>query len=586
MSAPGGEAAVGHRLAPMHEEPAATEVAPEASIAVPAVPPPPGPTPAPPPVAAPHGRSIAGIVGPFVLVALMIGVAVLAMLSVTPHPSTITPATRSEGADLVVAGGSPVSWDPARAGDAESASVLAQVWEGLTAFDPTDQVRPALAQRWDVSDGGHRLTFTLRPGITFSDGSPITADDVVHSWLRVIDPLTPGPLSGLLSDVVGAAAYMAGQADASTVGIRAAGDTVVVDFVRPASWFPAAAASPTLAIVPASLPASASGPILPDDLVVSGAYVPSAQDADGFLLTANEHYWAGRPPIGRIHQATSLDGSPVDAFQAGDVDYVDITPDDASWIRYDRTLGPQLRSSDDLSVEYFGFDTTRPPFDDVRVRQAFAWAIDWDALVRLADPDAVPATSMVPSGIAGRGTGDYRPRYDPDAARQVLALAGYPGGVGFPDVTLVTGGSIYEAAVLQGISRELGITMTAEEMPFDEYSQRLDDDPPQIWSLGWSADYPEPHDFLGLLLETGSPSNVGDWSDGAFDAALDEAASTADSADQEAHYADAQRIVQDQVPLIPLSYGRSWALSRDGLLGAARSGLGIVRYAGLDWGDR
>ena len=267
---------------------------------------------------------------------------------------------------------------------------------------------------------------------------------------------------------------------------------------------------------------------------MSGAYIPSAQDADGFLLTANPRYWAGPPALDRIAQVTDLAGSPVDAFASGDVDYVSISPDDASWIRYDRSLGPQLRRSDDLSVEYFGFDTTRPPFDDPLVRQAFAWAIDWDALVRLADPAAVPATSIVPAGIAGRGTGDFSPRFDPDAARAALAEAGYPGGAGFPDVTMITGGSVYEAAVRDGIERELGIRLTAEEMPFDAYSERLDEDTPAIWSLAWSADYPHPNDFLGLLLETGSPSNPGDWSDPAFDAAIDAAASTADPDEQAA----------------------------------------------------
>ena len=98
---------------------------------------------------------------------------------------------------------------------------------------------------------------------------------MVASWLRVIDPVDPSPLSGLLTDVTGAAEYLAGQASADEVGIQAVGDTVVVDFDRPASWFPAAAASPTLAIVPASLPAAAAGPVLPDGLVVSGAYLPS-----------------------------------------------------------------------------------------------------------------------------------------------------------------------------------------------------------------------------------------------------------------------------------------------------------------------
>ncbi len=504
----------------------------------------------------------------------------------TPHPSTIVPAARPEGVDLVMAGAAPVAWDPARMGDARSASILAQVWEGLTALDSEARVQPALAQDWEVSNDGHRLTFMLRPGITFSDGSPITAEDVVASWLRVIDPVHPSPLSGLLTDVTGAAGYLAGTLSADEVGIRAVGDTVVVDFDRPASWFPSAAASPTLAIVPSSVPDSAAGPVLPEGLVVSGAYLPSAQDDNGFLLTSNPHYWAGPPAIERIRQVTSLDGGSVDAFQAGDVDFVNIGPDDASWIRYDRTLGPQLRRADDLAVDYFGFDTTRAPFDDPRVRQAFAWAIDWDALVRLVDPHSVPATSIVPPGIAGRGTADFSPRHDPDAARQALADAGYPGGAGFPAVTLVSGGSDYEAAVIADLQRELGITLTAEDMPFDEYSDRLDTDTPQMWSLGWSADYPHPNDFLGLLLESGSPSNPGRWSDPAFDAALDAAASTGDPAEQEAHYADAQRIVQDQVPVIPLQYGESWALSREGLLGASESGMGIVRYAGLEWADR
>ena len=531
-------------------------------------------------------RSIAAVVGPLVLVALMIAVGALAMLSVTPHPPAVVPGARPAGVDLVVAGGAPVSWDPARMGDAESASVLAQVWEGLTALDSQAGVQPALAQHWEVSEDGHRLTFTLRPGISFSDGSPITSDDVVASWLRIIDPVHPSPLSGLLTDVVGAPEYMAGQASAADVGIKAVGDTVVVDFSRAASWFPAAAASPTLAIVPRTLPDAAAGAALPEGLVVSGAYVPSAQDDKGFLLTANPRYWAGTPAIEHIQQVTSLDGGSVDAFQAGDVDYVNISPDDASWIQYDRTLGPQLRRADAMAVDYFGFDTTRAPFDDVRVRQAFAWAVDWHALVHLVDPNAVPATSIVPPGIEGRGTADFSPTHDPDAARAALAAAGYPGGVGFPHVTLVTGGSEYEAAVLADIQRELGITLTAEEMPFQEYSDRLDTDTPQMWSLGWSADYPHPNDFLGLLLESGSPSNPGRWSNTAFDAALDAAASTGDAAQQEAHYGDAQRIVQDQVPVIPLQYGETWALSRDGLLGASESGMGIVRYAGLDWAAR
>ncbi|MBX3029251.1 MAG: hypothetical protein KF809_03760 [Chloroflexi bacterium] len=537
--------------------------------------------------ARPPGR-LARIGIPVVLAILMIGVAGLAMFAVgTRTGRDEAPVTavgqRPAGVDLVMVGSAPASWDPARIGDAGSASILAQVWEGLTTFDVDAQVQPALAESWEVTEGGHRLTFTLRPGIAFSDGTPITARHVVDSWFRTIDPLRPSPLSGILVDIQGVPAYLAGQATAAEVGISADGDDrVVVEFSRPAAWFPAAAASPTLAIVPSDLPADAAGPFLPSGLAVSGGYVPVSQDAQGIRLEANEHYWAGRPAIGVIQHLTGLDTGPVDTFSAGDIDYVPIGSADASWIAYDPILGPQLRRSDALAVQYYGFDTTRAPFDDARIRQAFAWAVDWDRLVALSDPDAVIATSMVPAGIEGGGTGDFSPRHDPDAARAALADAGYPGGAGFPAVTLVTPGTTLDAAVVRELRRELGVEVIAEVMPFEEFTTRLDDDTPQMWALGWSADYPHPHDFLGLLLETGSPSNIGGWSDPEFDAAIDAAAATGDPLVQEAAYATAQAIVQDQVPVIPFQYSEDWALARSDLLGAGVSGLGIVRYAGME----
>ena len=101
-----------------------------------------------------------------------------------------------------------------------------------------------------------------------------------------------------------------------------------------------------------------------------------------------------------------------------------------------------------LSLEYLGFDTSRPPFDDVLVRRAFGAAVDWARLVALANPgDETPATSMVPPGIPGRDATDYLPTTDPGRARTLLAQAGFPDGRGFPAVTLVTGGSSYGEAL-------------------------------------------------------------------------------------------------------------------------------------------
>jgi oligopeptide transport system substrate-binding protein len=276
----------------------------------------------------------------------------------------------------------------------------------------------------------------------------------------------------------------------------------------------------------------------------------------------------------------------VEVFQSGDADHVQIGGDDATWIAYDKHLGPQLRRSDDLSVRYYGFDTTRPPFDDARIRRAVAMAVDWDRLVVLDDPRAVVATSLVPAGISGAGEGDFTPVHDPDAARAELAAAGFPGGAGLAPITMVTGGTGTDEAIAMELERELGLQVNVETMPFGDYNQRLATDPPQIFSIDWIADYPHPNDFLGLLLETGSASNTGRWSDPAYDAMLEAAASTSDPEEQAAAYAAAQRMIQEQAPVIPLRYGESWALSREGLLGANQSGLGFLRFAGLDWEDR
>jgi oligopeptide transport system substrate-binding protein len=547
-----------------------------------------------PPAAPPPrgGRDLRSLILSVAIVALMVGVALLAVLSATPTdrpgPDPDRVGARPEGTDLVVAQGGPVSWDPARIGDAASAAILAQAWEGLTTLDPSAQVRPALAESWEVQDGGRRIVFRLRDGVTFSDGTPITAEDVRASWVRSLDPAGPSPLAWILGDIVGARELLAGSGTPDDVAIRAEGSTVTVDFRRPAAWFPAAAASPTLAIVPASLGAAAAGPRVPDDgLVVSGAYRPVAQDDRTIAFEANPRYWAGPPPVERITVLTDTGGrSPVEVFQSGDADYVQVGGDDATWIAYDTTLGPQLRRNDDLSVSYYGFDTSRPPFDDVRVRRAVAMAVDWDRLVALDDPRAVVATSLVPAGISGAGEGDFTPVHDPDAARAELAAAGHPGGEGLPPITMITGGGGTDEAVAEVLERELGVRVIVERMPFGDYNARLSTDPPQIFSIDWIADYPHPNDFLGLLLETGTASNTGRWSDPAYDALLEEAASTGDPVEQAAAYAAAQRMIQEQAPLIPLRYGETWALSRDGLLGANQSGLGFLRFAGLDWEDR
>jgi oligopeptide transport system substrate-binding protein len=531
----------------------------------------------------PRRRRLATTVGPAVLILLMLATAIFAAVSVTPDRDEGALA-RPADSDLILAGRSPISWDPARISDAASAQVLSQIYEGLTVLDVDARVRPALAESWTIEDDGRRIIFELRPGITFSDGTAITAEDFRRSWLRVLDPDDPSPLASMLDDVVGARAFAAGATDEDSLGIHAEGQTLSVEFDRPAAYFPSIAAVPTLAVVPASLGRRAGGPTLPLDLVSSGAYIAVGQTPTDLRLAANADYWAGTVPIDRVTVVTDTGGrSSVDIFEDEAVDWTRISSSDASWIRYDRLLGPQLRKTDELVVDFLGFDTARAPFDDIRVRQAFGLAVDWRRLGRLGDADVGPVTSMIPPGIPGRSEGDFIPAHDPEAARELLDDAGYPEGSGFPKVVIATYGVGETAAIAEELRRELSIDVTIERRPFGEHSRLLDIDTPSMWTLAWSADYPHPHDFLGLLLRGDSSSNVGAWQNSDFDGLIDAAAATDDQVEQERLYAAAQEIVRDEVPLVPLGYGGTWALSRDGLTGADPSGVGILRYAGLAW---
>ncbi len=535
---------------------------------------------------APPSRRRKAIVG---ALAVLVAIAMLASAWPDgPRPVAPTPAIAADPSTVTIVAGTPASIDPAKHGDLGSASYVSQLYETLTAVDTSLAIRPALAESWAVTDEGRKVTFTLRPGLEFSDGSPLRASDVVHSWRRLFIPGDPSPLASLIADVEGARELLSGaSSDTSTLGVRAEGDqTVVVDLERGGGDLPAIVSGAPFAVVPTSV---GDGEITPSpgSLVGSGGYTLERVDLDRFELKANPRYWAGKPAIDNVNMLTTLEGqSPVDAFVAGDADVVPIGYYDAGWIAYDKVLGPSLRTDPSLSVTYYGFETRRPPFDDVRVRQAFAQAVDWRRLAALDEPgSSVPATGMVPAGIPGTPAGDFLPPYNPAGARTLLAQAGYPDGASLGPISFIADGGGYDGAIIAMLEENLGVDIEYATMEFGTYQERLATDPPDLWSLSWVADYPGPNDFLGVLLGTGSTANQGGWSSTPFDEAIAAATAAADPAAAANAYARAMAVIRDDVPAVPVAYGTSFSLVRDGLTGAATTGTGILRLAGLAWED-
>jgi oligopeptide transport system substrate-binding protein len=507
--------------------------------------------------------------------------AVIVIVGMAWHPSTAVAARNS----VTILGPSAASLDPAVQSDAGSAEVVSQLFESLTAVDPNQHLQPALAANWETQAGGKRVIFHLRPGLTFSDGTALTAGDVVKSWMRVLAPANPSQLASLLDDVVGARAYREGSGPSSAVGISAPSATQVqVDLANPAADFPAIASSPTLAVVPPDLDSKPSL-LAPGSFVGSGAYILSGLTDTETTLAANPHYWAGKPAISTVHLLSSTGGkSSVDMFQAGDLDYTPISVGDATWVAYDKTLGPSLRIEPSPSVEFYGFNTTTAPFNDVHVRRAFALGIDWNRIVALlSNPLTVPATGMVPDGVPGHSATNFGPKLDLVKARSELAAAGYANGAGFPTVTLVTGGGSLDGAIVRQLHDNLGIDISFEGLDWASYNRRLLTDPPAFWEMDWVADYPGGNDFLGLLLGSGQTNNFGRWTNADFDAAISRALSATDAASMQQALDQAQAIVADQAPVIPVDYGAGYSLAAEGLLGAFPNSQGLVRYAGLAW---
>lgn len=504
---------------------------------------------------------------------------VLATL-VAGGPGSVAALDRSEVRILASA---PDTYDPAAAGDVATAAVTAQLYETLTLYDASRILQPALAASWDVAADGRGVVFHLRPNLKFSDGSALTAEDVVGSWLRIIDPAAPAPLAALMIDVKGARDHLAGRdSDPAHVGLKANGSDVEVELDRPGADFPAIVSSPLFAVVPPAAWRDGRAAFGIGQVVSGGYSVKSASEGE-IVLEANPAYWAGTPAIKNVRLVLDIGGrSPIAEFEAENLDYTEISTIDAPWVPYDSTLGPQLRETPSLSLTYMGFNTATAPFDDVRLRQAIGAAVDWERVIGLgAFAGADPATSMVPAGIPGAGTRSWLPAYDPAHARQLLADAGHAGGAGLPTIHFAAGQLPIAGGIAADIERELGIHVELEIL--DDHLSRLASDAPNMWVTGWIADYIGPNDFLGVLLESDSSNNYGHWASPAFDAAIADALSSRDAGAAQTAYERALAEIQRDVPVVPLYGTTDFTLSRDGLLGAGGNGLGIPRMAGMAW---
>ena len=497
-------------------------------------------------------------------------------------------STTASGGPILAAGpplrylaGPPGTLDPAFIANAADVQLLLQLYAGLTRLDETGEPYPSLASGWEISADGLTYEFTIRDGLEFSDGAPLVADDIRRSWLRLLDPATAATAPDVLSIVRGASERLAGEGSEAEVGVEAPDDqTLVVTLRHPASYFLDIVATPATFVVPEQADATETWQTA-TDFVGSGPYVLDGVEATDLVLRANDRYVAGAPPIDEIRWVGAIDGDPVSAFADGALDLVTVAGWDATWLAYDPDLGHWLHAAEPLTISYFGFDTTSPPFDDPRVRRAFALALDRERLVPLAEgAEAQAAASLVPPAIWPDG---FEPAIETDIerARSLLDEAGYADRSALGTI-VVNGNGLFVDPAVAVWREELGVDIEIETMEFGSFLDLLDTRPPQMFTVNWIADYTSPHALYGLLLEPGALSNYGGWRDEAFLALLDDAAGA--SEDEVGSFYDAvEDHVTEQAPVIPWSYGETWWLVADGLRGLGNLTIGLIDFGRVSW---
>jgi oligopeptide transport system substrate-binding protein len=485
------------------------------------------------------------------------------------------------GPPLRVLAGPPGSLDPAFIGNAGDVQLLLQLYAGLTRLDETGEPYPSLASGWEISDDGLTYRFAVRDDLEFSDGSPLVADDIRRSWLRLLDPAVGATAPDVLSVVAGASERLAGEIDEDEVGIRAPDErTLVVTLRHPASYFLDIVATPATFVVPDTADATPTWQT-PEAFVGSGPYVLDGIEGPDLVLRANANYVAGPPPIDEIRWVAAVESETADAFATDQIDLAQVASWDATWIAFDPDLGPRLHAAEPLTISYFGFDTTRAPFDDARVRLAFALALDRDRLVPLSEGAAAQAAaSLVPPAIWPEGFSP-RTQTDVDRARELLDDAGYADRSDLGEIVVNSNGLFVDPAVAVW-REELGVEITVESMEFGDFLDLLDTRPPQLFTVNWIADYTSPNAIYGLLLEPGALSNYGDWRDGEFVELLEAAAAAAED-EIGAAYAAVEDHVAEQAPVIPWSYGETWWLVADGLRGLGNLTIGLIDFGRVSW---
>lgn len=492
-------------------------------------------------------------------------------------------------------GTEPPTIDPDLATDTTSVQCDELFFLGLTDYadyDPKDTKKtvvpgstiPELATEWTVSGDGLVWTFKMRKDVQWvhydpatkkaTKKGPVTAHDVAYSAKRTVDPATASEYAYVDYILKNGEAINKGEnKDLDSLGVKAVDDyTVQFTLEQPAGYFPGIAGMWINRPVPKKVIDQFGDKWTdPGNIWTNGPYMLESWEHEAkMVMVKNPYYYdASKVEIAKINWVMVVEESTSFAmYENGELDVQGVPSADIDRVKKDPTLSKELYIAPRLCTGYYGFNTSKKPFDNVKVRQAFSYAVDRQKLIdTVLKGEQKPAKTFACPGIFGTPAEDPTYKgitYDPAKAKKLLEEAGFPGGKGLPEITLMhnTGEGHKKMAEFfqQQMKENLGVEIKVANQEWAVYLKTVNTDAPQIYRMAWCADYPDENNWVMENFHPTKSLNNPKWdknSDSAkrFAAATEKGASASKPEDRAKAYFEAEQILcEEQAIIMPLYY--------------------------------
>ena len=484
----------------------------------------------------------------------------------------------------------PGTLDPALASDAYSSIVIAQIFSPLVGLASDLEPVPQVAESWTISRDGLVYLFQIHQGVRFHNGREVTAHDFVYSLARLFkEPFrSQGLAAGYLDAIVGVPEFVSGRAR-TIRGIRALDRyRLEIRLTRPYSALLSALALDQASVVPREcVEAKGNRPFAMYPVGCGPFRVSYRHDDDRLVLASNPAYFQGKPEIDSIVFYTpkgSVEGVDTEGAKAllrGEAAMANLPLNMLDEVKGRSNI--RVVRWQDLSLSFIGMNTRMPPLDDKRVRQAIALAMGREEMLKLWPAGKVLSQGILPPGLPGYSPEPRTYRHDPEAARRLLAAAGYDSRHPLPPMTLwkvIPNQSVREVDTLMVKTlAEAGIRVTLRYVSWSELDSVTTARKAPLFGFAWVADIPDPDTFLRSLFHSGSGTNYFRYSDAEVDSLLDVAQRTANPETRMNAYRKVEaRVVQD-APLVPLFHSSTFVGLREEVSGLEVNPLGISTLA-------